>query len=211
VRAYERFGARACVPIYNAVSPATHHPVPKDARFRGDLAFCGNRMPDRESRVQEFFFRPARLRPNRRFLLGGNGWDGKVPTLSNLAILGHIYTADHNAFNASPLAVLNVCRASMARFGFSPPTRIFEAAGAGACIITDDWEGIDLFLEPAVECLVAQNGEGVAAILDGLSPDQARRLGERARDRVLAEHTYTRRAERVEQCLWTSPYHPVEV
>ncbi len=210
VRAYEQFGARACVPIYNALSPATHHPVPREARFDADLSFCGNRMPDRESRVQEFFFKPAALRPKRRFLLGGNGWDGNVPELANVAYVGHVYTADHNAFNVSSLAVLNVCRASMARFGYSPPTRVFEAAGAGACIITDNWEGIDLFLEPGTECLVADDGESVAAVLDGLSTAQARQMGERARQRVLAEHTYTQRAERLEQCLLTSRYHPVE-
>jgi spore maturation protein CgeB len=211
VRAYRQFGARNCIPIYNGLSPSTHHPVPKEPRFNADLAFCGNRMPDRESRVQEFFFRPAALRPNRRFLLGGNGWDAPAPSLPNIRCLGHVYTADHNAFNASPLAVLNVCRDSMARFGYSPPTRVFEAAGAGACIVTDAWEGIELFLEPGTECLVARDGPGVAEILDTLSPDQARRIGGRARDRVLAEHTYAQRAQRVEQCLLNNRRHPVEV
>jgi spore maturation protein CgeB len=202
VQTYTQFGARQCVPIYNALSPSSHHPVAKDERFEADLAFCGNRMPDREARVAEFFLKPARLRPRRRFLLGGNGWDGAALRLANVRYLGHVYTADHNAFNATPLAVLNVCRDSMARFGFSPPTRIFEAAGAGACVITDRWTGLEWFLTPGRECIAAEGGEAVAEALDALTPDRARQIGAAARERILAEHTYVQRAKQVEQCLF---------
>jgi spore maturation protein CgeB len=205
VRAYERLGARRCVPIYNALTPATHHPVEPEDRFDADLAFCGNRMPDREARVAEFFFKPAALLPNRRFLLGGNGWDANVLDLPNIRYLGHVYTADHNAFNTSPLAVLNICRESMVRFGFSPPTRIFEAAGAAACIITDNWTGIELFLKPGVECITADSGQEVAKALDALTVEQARHMGDLAQRRVLTEHTYAQRARQVQQCLLASP------
>lgn len=202
IRTYERLGARRCIPIYNALSPSTHYPVKRDGRFAADLAFCGNRMPDRESRVAEFFFKPASLLPDRRFLLGGNGWGDCTAGLANVRYLGHLYTADHNAFNATPLAVLNVCRDSMARFGFSPPTRVFEAAGAAACIITDNWQGLESFLTPGVECIAVDDGEGVTRSLAALSSDGARQMGELARQRVLAEHTYAQRAEQVEQCLF---------
>ena len=83
----------------------------------------------------------------------------------NVDYLGHVYTADHNALNCSATAVLNINRDSMARFGFSPPTRIFEAAGAGACLITDAWPGVEEFLEPGREVLVAADGDEVAAHL----------------------------------------------
>src|SRR3546814_4968016 len=75
---------------------------------------------------------------------------------ANVRKLGHVPTADHNAFNTTPLAVLNIARDSMAATGYSPATRVFEAAGAAACIITDAWEGIDLFLDPGSEILVAR-------------------------------------------------------
>jgi len=205
VHAYEQLGADRCIPIYSALSPSTHYPVPRDNRFEADLGFCGNGVPDREARVAEFFFKPAALLPNRRFLLGGNGWEQHTPTLANVRYLGHIYTADHNAFNVTPLAVLNVCRESMVRFGFSPPARIFEAAGAAACVITDDWEGLETFLEPGAECLAVKTGEEVARALETLSPEQAQQMGEQARQRILAEHTYAQRAEQVECCLLEKP------
>ena len=200
VAAYRAHGARRCVPIYNALDPATHHPAPAEARLRCDLALLANRLPDRERRIEHFFLEPASSLPKRRFILGGAGWhEREVP--ANVERIGHVPTADHNALNASALAVLNVARDSMASVGFSPATRVFEAAGAGACLVTDWWEGIELFLEPEREILVARDGRDVADHLAGLSPARARRIGERARVRILAEHTYDRRADVLEQVL----------
>jgi spore maturation protein CgeB len=200
VEAYTGFGARRCVPIYNALDPETHHPVPPDPRFSADLSFLGNRLPDREARVEEFFLRPAALLPEHRFLIGGNGWETKgMPP--NVRHLGHVYTRDHNAFNASSLAVLNIARDSMAAVGFSPATRVFEAAGAAACLITDAWVGLELFLRNGEEVLVARDGQDVAGHLRELTPERARRMGEAARARVLAEHTYARRGAAVDALL----------
>jgi spore maturation protein CgeB len=200
VRAYESAGARRCVPIYNALDPTTHFPVPADPRLAGDLGFLGNRLPDRELRVDEFFFTAARLSPQSTFVLGGNGWtDKRMPP--NVNYVGHVYTRNHNAFNCTPRAVLNISRDSMARFGFSPATRVFEAAGAGACLITDAWEGIEMFLEPGREVLVADDGADVAAVVELLDPERAAAIGRAARKRICAEHTYTHRAAQLDQLL----------
>ena len=200
VNAYRELGARECVPVYNALDPATHYPVPFDSRFACDLAFLGNRLPDREARVEEFFFRAARLKPDERFLLGGSGWGDKERP-ANTRYLDHVYTRDHNALNVSAKTVLNVSRESMARYGFSPATRVFEAAGAGACLITDAWEGIELFLEPGKEILVARDGAEVAEHLAATTPKRALEIGAAALERVLAEHTYAHRAELFEGVL----------
>ena len=200
VRAYESLGARACVPVYNALDPSTHFPIPPDPRFAGDLGFLGNRLPDREARVEEFFLAAASALPQKTFLLGGSGWgDKRLP--ANVRYVGHVYTRDHNAFNCTPTAVLNVNRESMARYGFSPPTRVFEAAGAGACLITDHWEGIEMFLEPDREVILARSGAEVAEQLGTLTPSSAAQLGSAARRRILAEHTYHHRAAQVETLL----------
>jgi spore maturation protein CgeB len=200
VNAYTACGARACVPIYNALDPETHHPVERDPRFRAHLAFLGNRLPDREARVDEFFFRAAEQMRDRRCLLGGNGWADKAMP-GNVEYVGHVFTRDHNALNCTPLTVLNVSRESMARYGFSPATRVFEAAGAGACLITDAWEGIEEFLEPEHEVLVAASGDEVAAHVLALAPDRAHAIGTAAMRRVLSEHTYSRRVQQLEALL----------
>jgi spore maturation protein CgeB len=200
VSAYDGFGARRCVPVYNALDPTTHHPVEAEALFASDLAFLGNRLPDREARVEEFFLKPAAALAERSFLIGGNGWETKSMP-ANVRHLGHVYTHQHNAFNCTPLAVLNVARDSMANIGFSPATRVFEAAGAAACLITDAWEGIEQFLAPDAEVLVARDGQDVAEHVRTLTPERARAIGAAALERVLAEHTYAHRGAEVD-ALW---------
>ena len=206
IDAYEGFGARRCIPVYNALDPTTHHPVEPDPAFAADLAFLGNRLPDREARVEEFFLKAASALPERAFLIGGNGWESKgMP--DNVRHLGHVYTHQHNAFNCTPLAVLNVARDSMANIGFSPATRVFEAAGAAACLITDAWEGIELVLTPDSEVLVARDGRDVADHVAGLTPERAREIGQAALRRILAEHTYAHRGAQVD-ALWKTIVQP---
>jgi spore maturation protein CgeB len=197
VNRYREFGAAECVPVYNALDPTTHHPVERDRRFTADLAFLGNRLPDREARVEQFFLAPAAALRQRQFLIGGNGWETKAMP-ENVRHLGHVFTHEHNAFNCTPLAVLNIARDSMANIGFSPATRVFEAAGAAACLITDAWEGIELFLEPNEEVLVARDGQDVIDLVGQLTPERARAIGEAALERVLAEHTYAHRGAEVD-------------
>jgi spore maturation protein CgeB len=200
VRAYRAAGARDCVPIYNALDPTTHHPAQPMAEFTGDLSLLANRLPDREKRVEQFFINVAQQLPGRKFVLGGAGWDTR-PMPQNICKAGHVGTAQHNGFFSSALATLNVNRDSMARYGFSPPTRVFEAVGAGACLITDAWEGIDHFLEPGTEVLVAANGDEVAGHLDALDPARAESIAQRARTRILAHHTYRHRARQFHNLL----------
>ncbi len=200
VQAYTSLGARSCTLVYNALDPTTHYPVPPDAKFAADISFLGNRLPDREARVDKFFFQAAVHLPTGDFLLGGSGWDDKALP-QNVRTIGHVRTSDHNAFNCTARAVLNINRQSMANYGFSPATRVFEAVGAGACLITDSWQGIEQFLEPEQEILVVQDGLEVAELLQSLTPDRARRIGAAARKRVLAEHTYTHRVTQIEKLL----------
>ena len=200
VEAYRALGARRCVPIYNALDPSTHHPVAPEPRFAADLSFLGNRLPDCEARVEEFLLAPAARLNEKNFLLGGPGWETRdLP--ANVRHIGHVSTREHNAFNRSPLAVLNVARDGMAAAGFSPATRIFEATGAGACLITEAWEGIEQFLKPGEEVLVARDGIDVAEHLEELTPERASVIGRQAFARVLAEHTYVRRGGQVDAIL----------
>lgn len=203
VERYQHYGARNCHPVYNALDPATHHPVMPDAELACDLAFVGHRLPDREQRVEQFFLRSAELAPELKFILGGEGWAGK-PLPKNVRWIGHVGTADHNRVNCSARMILNVNRASMADVGFSPPTRIFEAAGAGACVITDAWTGIEKFFAPGAEILVASSAEEIVALLRSIELPQARRIGNAMRERALRDHAYALRAAEVHRILRTA-------
>ncbi|HEV2149101.1 MAG TPA: glycosyltransferase [Longimicrobiaceae bacterium] len=200
VAAYERRGAKACTPVYNALDPEEHRPLERSGAPRWDILFMGNRLPDREARVDEFFFRAAALCPEARFALGGEGW-GDRPMPANVEYLGHVPTARHNEVNAAARLVLNVHRESMVENGWSPATRMFEAAGAAACQVTDAWEGIEEFFAPGEEILVARDAEEVARRVRETDDAAARRIGEAGRRRALRDHTYGQRARLLDAIL----------
>ncbi|WP_263418617.1 CgeB family protein [Terriglobus albidus] len=195
---YSSFGAQAYYNVYNALDPETHYPVPPVRSYDCDLVFLGNRLPDREKRVDELFLTAAEQAPEKRFVLGGEGWaDKTIP--QNVRWIGHVPTEMHNAVNCSAGFVMNINRSSMASFGFSPPTRMFEGAGAGACMICDDWKGIDDCFEPGKEVLVVQTASDVVKALRETSPVERRQIGKAALQRALRQHTYARRAQQVEK------------
>jgi spore maturation protein CgeB len=205
--AYTALGARCCHPIDNAIDPETHCPALTDSRFAADLVFIGNRLPDCEDRVDEFFFGPAERLPHLRFVLAGSGWHER-PMPGNVRYVGQLYARDHNVANATPRAVLQVNRESRVRYGFTAPARVFEAAGAGGCVITDHKQGIERFLTPGKEVLVASDGDDVVRVLQSLTLPKSREVGRAARRRLLSEHTYEHRAAEVEAILLAAQPNP---
>ncbi len=188
-----RFGARAYYNMYNGLDPETHFPVTPDPSLTCDVCFLGNRLPDREARVEELLLRAAALAPDQTFLLGGEGWgDKSMP--SNVRYIGHVPTADHNRVNCSAGMVLNINRASMADFGFSPPTRVFEVAGAGTCMLCDDWPGLGDCFQPDTEILVVKTAEDVVRALHTHDAAARRQIGAAFHARGLRDHTYAQRA-----------------
>jgi spore maturation protein CgeB len=194
---YLALGARAYSAIYNGLDPETHFPAAHDPTVSCDIAFLGNRLPDREERVDELFLKAARLAPEKSFLLGGEGWAGK-PLPANVRWIGHVPTGDHNRINSSARLVMNINRTSMAVSGFSPPTRVFEVAGSGACMVCDNWPGIEECFEPGREILVVNNAEDVVDLLRRLTDSDRTKIGKAFRARALRDHTYALRAAQAE-------------
>jgi len=200
---YFQFGARAYYSIYNGLDPETHHPAVPDPAFKCDVMFLGNRLPDREARVEQLFLRAAELAPNATFLLGGEGWcDKKLPT--NVRWIGHITTNQHNRVNCSASMVMNINRTSMADSGYSPPTRVFEVAGAGACMLCDDWPGVDDCFEPGTEIIVIRSAEDVVKALRAYDDAARKRIGAAFHERALRDHTYAQRAVQAEAAFLES-------
>jgi spore maturation protein CgeB len=193
-----RLGARVVAPLYGSVDPESHLPVPAREEFRAALSYLGTYAEDRRGALEQLFLRPAQHLPQERFLLGGAQYPDSFPWTENIAFVRHLPPDLHSAFFSSCRATLNVTRAAMARYGFCPSGRLFEAAACGAPLLTDTWEGLDQFFVPGQEVLAVSTTNDVVEALS-LSDAELRTMAHVARQRTLAEHTGTHRVMELEQ------------
>jgi spore maturation protein CgeB len=189
-----RLGAERVAPLYGSVDPEAHRPATPLDDYRADLSYLGTWAADRQEALDALFLEPARRLPQQRFLIGGSQYPVDFPWGPNVFYVRHVPPPDHPAFYSSSRLTLNVTRGAMARMGYCPSGRLFEAAACGVPVLSDSWEGLDRFFEPGKEILVAGSpAEAVAAL--SLSDAELARIARAARERTLAEHTAERRAE----------------
>lgn len=193
-------GARQVAPLYGSVDPSVHKPAPPDGRYAADLSYLGTYAPDRNPILQQLFVEPARRLPSRKFVIGGSMYDASFPWQPNVFFVSHVPPADHPAFYCSAKLTLNVTRAAMARIGYCPSGRLFEAAACGAAVLSDYWEGLECFFQPGSEVLLAGNTDEAIDALDR-SPEDLARIARAGRERALAEHTASARAAQLEAIL----------
>jgi spore maturation protein CgeB len=186
-------GARRVRPLYGHVDPELHHPVARQQRYSADLSWLGTYARDRQPQLEQLFIEPARRSPRHKFLLGGAQYPHDFPWTSNVYFVQHVPPEQHAAFFSSSRLTLNVTREAMARMGWCPSGRLFEAAACGAAIVSDEWSCLDEFYEPGSEILIAHDGEDTLAAL-ALDTATLERIGRAARERTLAQHTSMHRA-----------------
>jgi spore maturation protein CgeB len=193
-------GAQRVAPLYGSADPAQHRPVPATAHYHADLSYLGTFSEDRQASLESFFVDAARLSPQRQFRLGGAQYPEAFPWRPNIAFVQHLPPAEHSAFFCSARLTLNVTRGAMARMGYCPSGRLFEAAGCGVPMLSDSWEGMADFFQPGAEILIVRSTQDVLAAMD--LPDEVLcRLATAARDRVMAQHTAAHRAAELEALM----------
>lgn len=193
-------GARLARPLYGSVDPEMHRPVAACDAYRNDFSYLGTYAADRQAALADLFIEPARRLPHRKFLIGGAQYPQDFPWATNIFFAQHVAPPLHPAFYASSRLTLNVTRQTMARTGWCPSGRLFEAAACGVPIVSDRWDGLDSFFVPEREILIAQTTEDVIAAL-GRSDAELRAIAAAARERTLAEHTAERRAAEFEAAI----------
>jgi spore maturation protein CgeB len=188
-----RLGARAVAPLYGSVDPTVHTCAERRPELAADLSYLGTYAANRKALLQELFLTPARRLPEQTFVIAGAQYPQDFPWEPNVRYVRHLPPADHGAFYSSSRLTLNVTRAPMARLGYCPSARFFEAAACGVPVLTDVWEGLEHFFTPGEEVLVARDADQAVAALS-LPAEALERIGRRARERTLAEHTAAHRA-----------------
>ena len=186
-------GARHVVPIYGSVDPALHRPAAPAAGRRALLSYLGTYAADRQAALEALFVEPARRLPGDKFVIAGAQYPEQFPWTPNTWFVRHLPPSEHAAFYGASRMTLNVTRAAMARMGYCPSGRLFEAAACGTPIMTDAWNGLDQFFTPGEEILVARDTADALAAL-ALPDATLDAIARRARERTLAEHTARQRA-----------------
>jgi len=195
-----RWGARMARALYGCVDPEVHARVAMLEKYRCDLSYMGTYATDRQHKVEELFVRPARLMQTASFVLAGSLYPRGWVWPSNVKRFDHVAPGAHPALYSSSRATLNVTRDGMARGGYCPSGRFFEAAACGTTIITDWFEGLDTFFHPEEELIVVSHAEQVKAALE-MTDAELHRVALRAKERTLTEHTGDARAEELSRYM----------
>lgn len=196
-----QFGAKRAVPLYCSFDPDRYGWREPDPRYQCDLSYMGTYAPDRQSKLEELFCAPAQQVPHKDFLLAGPQYPADLSWPKNVRRIVHLEPVFHPYFYSSSVFTLNLTRREMVAAGYSPSVRIFEAAGCGSAIISDIWPGLETFFTPGEEILLARSSSDVTRYLNDIAPDEARKIGLRAQERVLAEHSSKRRAIQFEEMI----------
>jgi len=194
----DKFGSPQAVPFYCSVDPAHYRPRAVRREYRCDLSYLGTYAADRQPKLMDFLNSTARLLRDRKFIVAGAMYPEDVKWSRNVRRITHVSPPEHPAFYSSSRFTLNLTRDDMVAAGYSPSVRLFEASACGATILSDDWAGLSQFLTPGDEILLPRDAEEIADILSDMSDEQRLRIGDRARERILAEHTSLHRAREFE-------------
>jgi spore maturation protein CgeB len=193
-------GAARVVPLYGSVDPEAHHPVPPQEAYRADLSYLGTYAADRQEALNRLFVEASRHLPAQRFLIGGAQYPQDFPWTQNIYFVRHMPPSMHPAFFCSGRLTLNITRRAMAERGYCPSGRLFEAAGCGAPVLSDSWEGLEAFFTPDEEILIARTTDDTIAALE-LPEARLKRIARAARERVLGSHTADHRAADFEAAI----------
>jgi spore maturation protein CgeB len=197
--ALEQYGARRVIPFFPLVDPRGY--VAVASRPCWDLGYLGSYSDDRRSSLESLMLAPARALRARRFVVAGPEYPESISWPANVARIQHVSPGRHPVFYGAQRFTLNLTRAAMREAGWSPSVRLFEAAACGTAIISDYWPGLDDFLTPEKEVLIARSADDVLRALIETGIETRLALAARARQRVLREHTAARRVDLLEREL----------
>ncbi len=197
-RLEEEYGSPCARPLYCSFDPDLY--FPQAVQQRWDLGYMGTYSDDRQPTLDRLLVEPARELPDARMVIAGPQYP-RLDLPANVERIEHVPPASHREFYNAQRFTLNVTRRDMIAAGHSPSVRLFEAAASGVPIISDRWDGIETIFKPGEEIFLADESSDVTDILQSVSAEAARAMGERARRRVLRDHTAERRAIELENYI----------
>jgi glycosyltransferase involved in cell wall biosynthesis len=187
-------GARRAEALFWGADPELFAPMAVEKEH--DVSFYAYGDKFRREWMRELIGEPSRQLADVDFVLGGTDFQGDVGRAREL---GYFPVNLLSRLISASKINLNVARKPHASVYASSTSRLFELAAAGAAIVTNPYLGIERWFEPGRELLVVSKADEAVDAYRSLleDPGAAAELGRNARERVLAEHTFADRAERL--------------
>jgi spore maturation protein CgeB len=192
-----RYGAPRARALYCSADTGANAPI--DLPKRWDLSYLGTYSPDRQPSLERMLLQPARLLPEKRFVVAGPQYPSGIDWPRNVERIAHVAPAEHPSFYAASRWTLNLTRADMVEAGWSPSVRLFEAAACATPIISDRWAGLETIFEDRRSIMLASSGRDVVRILGMRAPQ---RIGVAARAVIDSGHSAHHRAAELEAALF---------
>jgi spore maturation protein CgeB len=161
----------------------------------------GTYAPDRQPKLEALLCGQARQLPSRKFIVAGPQYPPSLAWPDNVERVMHLSPRHHAEFYGSSRLTLNVTRREMVMAGYSPSVRLFEAAACGTTIVSDNWPGLETFFAAGKEILLPSGGGDVLRYIADYDGEELRKVGQAARERVLAAHTSDVRAREFERAV----------
>jgi spore maturation protein CgeB len=195
-RIEQHYGSPMARALYCSVYPELYYPEQFPQLW--NLGYMGTYSDDRQPSLENLLLEPARQWQEGRFVVAGPQYPNNIKWPKNVEQIEHLPPARHRWFYNSQLFALNITRADMVRAGYSPSVRLFEAAACGTPIISDYWQGLETIFEIGKEILIAESPADTLQYLQNTPEAERIAIGNRARTRVLAQHTAAHRAAELE-------------
>jgi Glycosyl transferases group 1 len=189
----EQLGARAVHVLHYAADPALFNRVAVEEDI--DVFFYGHGAEYREAWLDAMLSQPSECMPEARFAVRGTrlGHFGRVEALAYASF------SKLREYCCRARINLLITRHAHASVHASSTARLFELAALGCAMVSNPYQGIQEWFEPGREVLVVSSAPEAVETYRALLRDPAsrRQLGECARRRFLAEHTYEHRARQL--------------
>ena len=197
----QRFGAAAAIPLYCSVDPDKYYKHPVARRYSCQMSYMGTYAADRQPKVESMLCQTALEMPEGNFIVAGPQYPKSIRWPANVRRIMHLNPRWHAHLYSSSRLTLNVTRDDMVAAGYSPSVRLFEAAACAAAMVSDRWPGLEEFFTPGCEILLPGGSAEIVSCLRDLPESELQKIGTRAQQRVLAEHTNFKRAEQFEHAV----------
>jgi len=197
----QRFGAAVALPLYCSVDPEKYYKYPVAKRYTCQMSYMGTYAADRQPKVDSMLCQVALQLPERRFIVAGPQYPKSIQWPANVHRIMHLNPRWHPHLYSSSRLTLNVTRRDMVAAGYSPSVRLFEAAACAAAMVSDQWPGLENFFTPGCEILLPADSREIISCLRDMPDSELQKIGLRAQQRVLAEHTNFKRAEQFEHAV----------